>query len=168
MDQEGYVFIGKYETTFIFKLEGRLRQKSLWNVKAAITKCEEDATVTNLLVDISQCEYMDSTILGMLARWAISFVKTHSSPPFLLGLRGNPLESTLRRMKLDSLFHVSEDTHITSKSALSQIALPDKFSRKEYAEYLLSAHQTLAELSSENAKEFAMVIDCLKAEVEKE
>jgi anti-anti-sigma factor len=165
MIQEGYVFIGRYETTFIFKVEGRLTQKSLWNVNTAVEKCMDDQTIIDLLVDINQCSYMDSTILGILARWAISFAKAHPAPPFLVGLHGNPLESTFRRMNLNTLFHISQDVQLIEKCGLSQVSFSKQSSQKEYAEQLLSAHETLAELSSDNAKEFATVIQCLKAEV---
>jgi len=56
MIQEGYVFIGRYETTFIFKTEGRLTQKSLWNANTAIQKCMEDQTISDLLVEITHCQ----------------------------------------------------------------------------------------------------------------
>lgn len=165
MMQEGHVFIGKYETMFICKLEGRLTQKSLWNMNAAVKQAQEDRTLTDILVDITECVYLDSTILGIVARWAIAFHQTHPALPFLLGLPGNPLENIFRRMSLDLLFHVSQDQHVPPKSALSPVVLSEHFTEQEYAEYLLSAHQTLAELSADNAKEFAMVIQCLKAEL---
>jgi anti-anti-sigma regulatory factor len=165
MIQEGYVFVGRYETTFIFKAEGRLTQKSLWNANTAVQRCMEDQTITDLLVDITHCTYMDSTILGIVARWAISFTRTHSSLPFLIGVHGNPLESTFRRMNLHTLFHVSQDSQLNEKWALSKLSLSEQYSKKEYAEYVLSAHTTLAELSSDNAREFAFVIQCLKSEL---
>jgi anti-anti-sigma regulatory factor len=168
MIEEGYVFIGRYETTFIFKAEGRLTQKSLWNANAAVQRCMDDQTITNLLIDITHCTYMDSTILGILARWTISFTKTHSSLPFLIGLQGNPLENTFRRMNLHTLFHISQDTQIREKSALSKLSLSEQYSKKDYAEHVLSAHTTLAELSLDNAREFAFVIQCLKAELHAE
>ncbi len=164
-NQEEHVFIGKYETTFIFKAEGRLTQKSLWNVHTSIQKCMEDSTITDVLIDITHCFYMDSTILGVLARWAISFARTHSSPPFLVGLEGSPLESIFRRMSLTTLFRVSENVGVVEKSALSQLSFSGQYSTKEYAEHVLSAHETLAELSPDNAKEFAAVIQCLKADL---
>ena len=111
---------------------------------------------------------MDSTILGIVARWAISFTQNHATRPFLIGLPGNPLENIFERMNLNTLFHVSQETQFTTRSALSQVTLSDQVSEQEYAEYLLSAHETLAELSEENAKEFAAVIQCLKAELQQE
>jgi anti-anti-sigma factor len=165
MIQEGYVFIGKYETTFIFKPEGRLTQKSLWNANTAVAECLKEQTITDLLVDLTHCAYMDSTILGVLARWAIAFAQTHSTLPFLIGLQGNPLENTFRRMNLHTLFHISPDTQLSEKCALAKLSFSEQYSQKEYAEYVLSAHTTLAELSAENAKEFATVIQCLKAEL---
>lgn len=167
-NQEERVFIGQYETTFIFKAEGRLTQKSLWNTNTAIRQCTENETITSLLIDITLCSYMDSTILGILARWAISFAKTHQYPPFLVGLRGNPLESIFRRMNLTTLFHISDNLPVVETDMLSQLSFSEQFSTDEYAEHILSAHETLAELSPQNAKEFADVIQCLKAELKKE
>lgn len=159
------LFIGKYESTFIFKPEGRLTQKSLWNANTAVQKCMEDPAVSSALVDITQCSYMDSTILGILARWAIQFMKTHSSPPFLVGLEGNPLESIFRRMNLNMLFRLVERVEGFEKQMLSRLAFSEQPAMQEYAEHVLSAHETLAELSAENAREFATVITCLKMEL---
>ena len=163
--QEECVFIGKYETTFIFKAEGRLTQKSLRNANAAIQKCTEDDTITDILVDVTRCTYMDSTILGILARWAISFAKTHLLHPFLIGLEGSPLESIFRRMNLTTLFQVSDHIQGVDPTLLSKLVFAQQYAATEYAEHLLAAHQTLAELSPENAKEFAAVITCLKADL---
>ena len=166
--QEEHVFIGRYESTFIFKAEGRLTQKSLWNVNTAVQKSLQDQTITDLLIDITHCSYMDSTILGILARWAISFEKVHSSPPSLIGLEDNPLKSIFRRMNLTTLFHSSEKIEEVGKSTLSKLSFSTQYSTDEYAEHLLSAHETLAELSPSNAKEFASVIQCLRTELRKE
>ena len=159
------VFIGKYERTFIFKAEGRLTQKSLWNANTAVQKCMEDPAVMFALIDITQCTYMDSTILGILARWAILFTKTHTSQPILLGLEGGPLESIFRRMNLNMLFRLVERVDGFEKQMLSRLAFAEQQGKQEYAEQVLSAHETLAELSAENAKEFATVINCLKLEL---
>lgn len=168
MAQEGAVFIGKYGSSFFFKAEGRVTQKILSNVNVAVRQCTDDDGITDLLIDIRECQYMDSTILGIVARWALSFAQTHATLPFLLGLPGSPLENIFERMKLDTLFHVSQDTQFPNHDALSHVSLSDHVTEKEYAEYLLSAHETLAELSEENAKEFAAVIQCLKAELQGE
>lgn len=163
--QEESLFIGKYDATFIFKAEGRLTQKSLWNANTAVQKCMDDSSVMNVLVDITQCSYMDSTILGILARWAIAFRKTHASPPFLIGLEGNPLESIFRLMNLTTLFRGVDRMEGLEKSVLAKLIFSEQTTAKEYAEHLLSAHETLAELSLDNAKEFAAVIHCLRAEL---
>lgn len=164
--QEECVFIGTYETTFILKVEGRLTQKSLRNANTAVQKCMEGETIRHALVDITQCSYMDSTILGILARWVIAFAKTHAARPFLIGLEGGPLESIFQRMNLTTLFCIPENMGPVEKSALSQLVFSSQYSTKEYAGYLLSAHETLAELSPENAKEFAAVIQYLKADLD--
>ncbi len=164
--QDGCVFIGKYEGTFICKIEGRFTQKSLWNANTAVQKCMDDPNVNSALLDITQCRYMDSTILGILARWAIAFGKQHETPPFLIGLEDNPLESIFQRMNLSTLFYIVEGQADAMKDLpMSRLLLSERYSTKKYAEYVLSAHETLAELSDDNAKEFAAVIQYLKADL---
>lgn len=165
MNQEESVFIGRYDQTFIFKAKGQLTQKSLWDTNMAVQACMEDPSVADLLIDISDCAYMDSTILGILARWAISFARTHATQPFLIGLQGNLLENIFKRMNLTSLFYISTEPQHSPPATLSKVASSQQYSEQEYAKYLLAAHQTLAGLSSENAKKFATVIECLKTEM---
>ncbi|MBD3305234.1 hypothetical protein GF339_02685 [candidate division KSB3 bacterium] len=168
-NQAEHVFIGKYETTCILRIEGRLTQRSLRNTNAAVQQCLENATLTNALLDITQCSYMDSTILGIIAHWAITFTETHSALPFLVGLEGSPLENIFRRMNLTTLFHVCDNTDIVQNSTLAHLSFSEEhYSTAEYAHHVLSAHETLAQLSPENAREFAAVIRYLQAEIDQQ
>ena len=68
-------------------------------------------------------------------------------------------------MNLTTLFRGVDRMEGLEKSVLAKLIFSEQTTAKEYAEHLLSAHETLAELSPDNAKEFAAVIHCLRAEL---
>jgi anti-anti-sigma regulatory factor len=162
---EGRVLIGVEQDVFIVRFEGRLTQKSLWIIGDAAGQCRGNGAVRDLLVDVSGCEYMDSTMLGSLARWAIDFGRHRGARPFLVGLRGGALERIFERMSLTTLFRVaSAASALGPRPGLSVAEAPER-GRDERGEGVLLAHETLAELSPENAKEFAVLIEMLREEL---
>ena len=151
--------------TFILRIEGRLTQHLLCSFKDAIEQCRISEGVNDLLVDVSACEYMDSTMLGSLARWAIHIKDVCGKQPFLSGLSGGPLDRLFQRMSLTDLFRVVPySVSGSEQSELSEVGAGASQSREAYAEGVLLAHETLAELSPENEKEFARLIEMLRRE----
>lgn len=165
MADEGNLLIGIEGVAFIARLEGHLTQKSLWRIQAAAHQCSVNAAVRDLLVDVSACLYLDSTMLGSLARWAIAFGRDRERCAFLVGLRGGPLERMFERMNLTQLFSVAPDSMGVPAGAWLAIAEGEDRGAGARANGVLSAHEALAELSPENAREFALLIELLRAEV---
>ncbi len=164
MSREGRVLIGAADRAVVVRLEGRLTQSSVSCIAEAATQCAA-ADAEDLLIDIRLCNYMDSTILGSLARWALRFQQQRGHGPFLVGLQGGDLEQTFKRMSLDKLFKTAPATVTSDTDAtLGKPLAVQEHGNNDHARRILVAHETLAELSPENAKEFSLLLDLLRKE----
>ena len=166
--EEGRILMGSSEGAVVARFEGHLTQASALSITEAVERCAR-LDVTGLLIDIRSCSYMDSTILGTLARWVINFYREHNVRPLLVGLWEGSLENTFKRMCLDQLFKPLPASALKSPSPELETAhasaTPDPRSQ---ARRVLDAHETLATLSPENAEEFRLLLDILRREVAKE
>jgi hypothetical protein len=166
VNEEGCMLVGAVGRTFVLRMEGRLTQKSIWNIASAIVRSEAQPELHDLLVDVSPCLYMDSTMLGSLARWALAFRQAHGLPPRLVGLRGGPLENIFTRMCLPRLFRVAPAGAVADVAALCPVSASAPPRDAERARGVLRAHETLAELSPENERAFALLIRLLRQQEE--
>ena len=130
-----------------------------------IERCRAAGAVEDVLVDVGTCEYMDSTMLGLLARWAPAHRQLHGRYPFLVGLGVRELARIFKRMSLDRIFEtrgVDATAHRTMTAVPSLPPAPPI--PCDRANQVLLAHETLAELSPENAAAFELLIALLKKE----
>jgi anti-anti-sigma regulatory factor len=167
--QEGCILTGTSGTAFIARFEGHLTQRSMWNMNRAVARYDDAGAPVDVLVDVAQCTYMDSTMLGLLARWAITCADTHHAMPFLVGLGDGDLSRIFRRMSLDRLFRLSDreppQVECTPAERDKVSAGAPDLAAGERARQVLQAHETLAELSPENAEAFGVLLKLLKKEV---
>ncbi len=165
---EGCILTGTSGEAFIVRFEGHLTQRSMWNMGHVVERYRDAGAPADLLVDLARCTYMDSTMLGLLARWALAYEAAHDGKPFLVGLGDGDLYRIFRRMSLDRLFRLSDIAPPPGEGVPvdqdEQPGLPGR-AAGERARQGLGAHATLAELSPENADAFALLIDLLKKEI---
>jgi len=115
-----------------------------------------------LAADLSSCEYMDSTFMGLL----VGFHKRYKA---LTGRGLSILRPTQECIKLlSSLGILKLMTVVTSPQPPSPKTWKGlRASRGPSPEILLKAHQNLSELSPENAKMFSTLQSVLEQQVEK-
>lgn len=124
------------------------------------SRFDEPVPVLAIYVDLSSCDYMDSTFMGLLAGFnkrlvrmqnkRISIVKASVSAKKLLdGLGLSPLLEFV-------------DTNLEFPGNMIQIS----GTHKANAELLLKAHENLMELSEDNKKKFSGLHDVLKKQQE--
>ena len=166
--EEGCILVGATDRGFVIRLQGRLTQESIWNMDQVIERYDA-AGPPDVLVDVAHCTYMDSTMLGLLARCALVHHKAHAKWPFLVGLGEGDLARVFKRMSLDRLFEnaaIDVMAHCPNVSAVCAQSKTDN--NRTRADQVLLAHETLAELSPENAADFALLIEILNKEMEKD
>ena len=157
--EEGCILTGSTEQAFIARFEGRLTQRSMWNMGHVVERYHELGDPMDVIIDVQYCAYMDSTIL--LARWALLCADRHHVQPFMIGLEGGELATVFRRMSLNRLF---QQWTPPMPTYAPQRATSNEPQPADRADQMLRAHETLAELSPENTREFAQVSALLRGQ----
>ena len=109
-------------------------------------------------IDLSRCNYMDSTFLGMLAGVG-SKVKERSLPPIQLINPTERVRGMLESLGIDHLFEMTQG----DISSIPLNPLPEHKISKEAKSYeMLEAHEKLAEVFPRNKARFSDVIALLR------
>lgn len=163
--EEGCILTGTTDGAFIARFEGRLTQRSMWNMNHAVERYGAADAPSIVLVDVADCIYMDSTMLGLLARWALTCANAPHGRPILLGLGEGDLAKIFRRMSIDRLFELSdlEPPSVAGTRSVGREGI--MAASADSARQVLLAHETLAELSPANAVAFGVLLDILRKDV---
>ena len=157
------LFFSETESYIFIKAVGHITARLCPDLKnKIITLCEKADKLTDLFVDLSACEYMDSTFMGLLIGLHKKLSRDYSIKLTLLA----PSESCLSLLKglgLDRLLSISDEISI----------VPDNLeplygSVSVSTQLLLKAHENLMEVSEQNKKKFNLLHSILKERMREE
>jgi anti-anti-sigma factor len=115
-----------------------------------------------VLVDLGQCDTMDSTFVGTLTSLTLACRRSHKGCLKLFNV-GPHLREILATLGLARILDIVTATDVGDVH-FNPLA-PAATDKVTVAELMLDAHETLAELSDQNALEFKNVIDYLRAKL---
>jgi anti-anti-sigma factor len=114
-----------------------------------------------LVVDLSEVDTIDSTNLGEIARIAILLSERNGKRPVIVSTRYE-INQILHCMALDEVFDLrTESSPNGDGEPIPTIAVTKELSLK----VILAAHRRLMEMSEENRKKFAQVVELLELEL---
>jgi len=122
----------------------------------------------NFVVDLENCEIMDSTFMGTLAGIALRLREVGSGGLSVIEPNARNLQ-LLENLGLDHLFSFDLPEGVTAipydRGGASVIATKsDNVPPQEQQKTMIDAHEALAEISPANEEKFKDVIDLLKQE----
>ena len=135
---------------------------------AVFDRLEAAPQVERIYLDLSGCEYMDSTFLGLIVgaqkRFARLPGRRAGPAPTVVLLKVNPAcVGLLRTIGVLGIVAIS-DEEIPFPADLARLSGESKSS----ARFILDAHENLSELSADNRKRFETLSSILKGAVEDE
>lgn len=147
--------------THIFKLIGEVRAHSCISLDKLLNRIEQQENVVGAIVDLTQTTFIDSTVLGILAKLGLKLKQTHHIQAVMLST--NPDITTLANsMGLGQVFVILNycgdpnvctltltDEHITHNAMLRTV---------------LDAHKTLMKLNANNQNMFEPLVKQLQKE----
>ena len=158
------ILYSKFDHCYFIKMIGKLRFSNGMALNNLLEKIFDDPETNDILIDISETEYLDSTILGLLAKTANFMIKKFDRKPTILSTTKN-INFLLDSIGLCDVFIVVKTLDYTPDS-LSEI--PDiKNSELESAKTILDAHRHLINLNDKNQTVFKDVVELLERETEK-
>ncbi len=157
------IFYKETEDALFIKTRGHITAALCTDLKSkAFARIEDSRPLKGLYIDLSECSYMDSTFMGlivgfkkMLSRHPQTQIRLHRPDAVCLGL--------LKGIGLTRLVEIS-DAELELPPYMENLAGQETAT----AEFLLSAHENLMELSEENKDKFAILSKILKDQIDRE
>jgi anti-anti-sigma factor len=135
---------------------------------AVFERLDAEPPVAKVYLDLSACEYMDSTFLGLIVGTQKRFSRLAGGPRgpggsiVLLGVN-EACKGLLRTIGVLGMVELSE-AQVPFPAELERLSGEERAS----ARFLLDAHEDLSSLSAENRKRFATLTSVLKSAVDAE
>lgn len=158
----GNILYAKNEQKYFIKLTGNLRFTNGHDFSSLLNVIFKDPDVKDIMIDMSEADYLDSTILGLLAKTANFMIKKFQRKATVLSLNED-INYLLDSIGLNDVFIVVESCDYTPEMLKK---IPDiKSSEQENALTILDAHRQLVKLNEKNKTVFKNVVDLLEKEV---
>lgn len=154
---------GRIDGRYVVRIDGRGTMQSSPALQAFAREALRGEPEASLTVDLSDCEYLDSTFLGCLVALHHEFGQ-EEPPRFEVAAPPAIRAQLLERTRLDRVLHVVEAAPAAPPEWLT---IPNRtLERQDFARHLIDCHRQLAELGGPDATAFRRVVDQLARELE--
>lgn len=127
-----------------------------------LLKALETESLTKIVIDLEQCEWMDSTFMGLIAMLALTGRKKNAPTEIF-----NASEQNTKLLKGLGLQRVLEfKTGVVQPGHIVTANSDAVLSRAENAQTVLDAHKTLMEVDKENVKRFDTVVKFVQKDID--
>jgi anti-anti-sigma factor len=160
---EEALFIKETNNRIYIRAQGHVSANSCTEIKARVfDRLEAKPAVEDVYMDMTNCEYMDSTFMGLIVGFNKRFLRFSDHPITLIGLNETCLK-LLKTIGVARLINIV-DTGVPFPEPLEQLGA----GKKARAGFILRAHEELMELSEENEQRFSSLRSILRDAAEKE
>ncbi|MFP4362444.1 MAG: STAS domain-containing protein [Spirochaetia bacterium] len=130
--------------------------------KEVFERIDEEPRLDSIYIELSDCDYMDSTFMGLLVGFNKRFKKMAGKPIEIV----QPSSECVKLLKGLGIFRL---LRVTDK----KINMPKEMKKitensTATAEMVLRAHENLIEISDENREKFRVLHSILKKQAEQE
>ena len=151
------LFVQK-EDIAIFKIMGHLRFNTSGGLAAKIEGLNLTPEIKEVVVDMSETDFVDSTVLGLLAQLG----KREVTP--IIMYEHEKIYNMLRHLGLHKIFILCKKTQTPSldiDQAFQEMISVTQDSKDKIRERIKKAHKLLYEIDEKNKMEFGDVVSCL-------
>jgi anti-anti-sigma factor len=156
---EGNILFARKDNVCFVRLTGTIKHTISARFERLIQDTTSDKRIDDIVLDVNQAKYIDSTNLGLMAMIARYMLGTHHRKPVIL-CENPDIGIVLRSMGFGSVFE------IVSKSVSDRLdfeTAPDiEQTHKERIHTILDAHRVLMEMNSHNCAAFKSVVEVLE------
>lgn len=149
--------VAKVQDVDILKIYGKATMKN----SQAIADLMDKMNKTPIL-DLSETTYVDSTFLGLIAKYTMLFKKKNDE--FITILK--PTEEVLTCLRRTGILKFLIVVDKTLKISGKEVNV-ENIDNKKLAKHILELHEILMNLNEENRKEFSRVVELMRKGVEK-
>lgn len=163
MSNKGELMISKRGDVYRIKVTGRATFDCAPPIRDLVKKLETEP-FSGILVDLSGCEWMDSTFMGVLAMMGLRARK--SGVTMEIGAASDFDRNLLAGLGLTKLFEFTGNT-IDGNEEDWQSGENDVVQAEEGARTVLEAHETLMDVDEQNVAKFGQVVDLVKMDLDR-
>ncbi|QSH41487.1 STAS domain-containing protein [Lentisphaerota bacterium ZTH] len=160
--QEGNILYAVCDGKWIIKFVGDIRYSVARGIQALIDEVVADKNTADMLIDLTQTEYIDSTCLGLMAKLASLLWNRCKKKITLLSTNDN-INYLLDSIGFGDVFLIVDD----AEAPLVRLNEIPKLGNDEIecAKIMLEAHRHLVKLNAKNANEFKDVVALLEKDL---
>lgn len=157
----GHIEYASLNGTHIFKIIGEVRAQACISLDNLLNKIDQSTQIIGAIVDLTETTFIDSTVLGVLAKLGLKLTQLHQIQAVMLS--PNPDISTLANsMGLNRVFVILD---YCPKSCINTQALVDEnYTHAAMLKTVLDAHRTLMQLNEANQNTFEPLVKQLQKE----
>jgi anti-anti-sigma factor len=157
----GHVEYASLNGTHIFKLIGEVRAQSCISLDKLLSKIEQQSNVVGAIVDLTQTTFIDSTVLGILAKLGLKLKQIHQIQAVMLST--NPDMTTLANsMGLGQVFVILN--YCGDPKVCTRELMEEHITHNAMLTTVLDAHKTLMKLNESNQNMFEPLVKQLQKE----
>jgi anti-anti-sigma factor len=148
--------------TCFIKMVGEAKYSTTTGFDVFINDLIARAEVDNILVDLTDTTYIDSTSLGELTRLSSYMRQNHQRMPTLVSKRDN-INAIIGGLGLDKVFVVVDEQ---ASGVLHMQEIPRvELTERENALRILDAHRSLMAINDKTGRIFRSVVDAFEQEL---
>lgn len=157
----GHVEYASLDGTHIFKLIGEVRAHSCISLDKLLDKIEQQKNVVGAIVDLTQTTFIDSTVLGVLAKLGLKLKQTHKIQAVMLSTNID-ITTLANSMGLGQVFVILN--YCGNPNVCTKALVEEHISHSTMLTTVLDAHKTLMKLNQSNQNMFEPLVKQLQFE----
>lgn len=146
------VLIAKKDNISIIKILDKATMKNLAEVEKIL-----DSSSGDILIDLSSSSYIDSTFLGLIAKYTMIFKKKNNEYLKLV----NPTENILIALKQTGILKFVEIVKDNFELDFVEL-LKEDMKKEDKATRIIELHEKLIDMNEDNRKVFGAVVEQMK------
>lgn len=156
---------GRYQFTasdklYYVKMSGNLRYTGCANFDSFLTRLFKEHLCEDIIIDLSEAEFLDSTNLGLMAK-AAGFVMKKCGRKMTVISSNESVNDLLTNTGFDQVINIIETIDL-DQARLDDLPIPEQ--ERNMAAMLLEAHEALIDMNDENIAQFKDVVEMLRRE----
>ncbi len=161
--KQAKVLIARHNGEYHVKVEGRANFECSPPLRN-FANCIDEHECKGIFIDLSGCIGMDSTFMGILALIGLKTRKFGSVTNIVNASESN--QKLLNGLGLQKIFNYMTLSEIEAQQRW--VDAGSSSDKKEKAETVLEAHETLMEVDNKNVQKFKNVVDFVKKDLGKD
>lgn len=162
MKESGKYFYALENGKVFFKLTGTLRYSTSGKFDFFLDKwLAKNSDFEDVLIDLSEADFLDSTNLGLLARIS-EFASEKTDKKVTILSTNEEINKTLESVGFDEVFLVVKSMDCGSTAEFSAADCPEDVEERKQVQIMLDAHKALIRVSDKNKDVFSNVVDLLE------